>query len=190
MNALDPLRDLFSMEGGPSWVLALAAGLVLLFAGRKLYWFLSGVAGFVVGLVLARTLLGGEDGTLHLLAAIVLAAVAAMAAVFFQRVIIGVVGFLAGGFLLLRAAELQGWPAGWWIWAAAIVAGLIGAWLTRILFEVGLMAISALIGASFVVEAVGWDGERAGLALLATAAAGFVVQFVTSRGGRGARAKR
>ncbi|MDX1502263.1 MAG: DUF4203 domain-containing protein [Thermoanaerobaculia bacterium] len=160
------------------------AGGLLLVAGRRLYWLFVGVAGFVVGFLLAERLgLPGPDWA-GLLAALLLGALAAMLAVFFQKVAVGAVGFLGGAALALVVGDTLAWGLSGWIWLVALVCGVVGAVLTRALFELSLVLLSSLAGASLVVQGAGWTDPEATVALLLLAGAGILVQLVSGRGRR------
>ncbi len=162
-------------------LLTLAAGGVLLLAGRRLYWLLVGLVGFVIGFRLAAEFLHGPDW-LTLAGGLAAGLVASGLAVFFQRVAVGVAGFLIGGLVVLWIADQAGWGQPWWVWALALVAAIVGVQLTRSVFEMALIVLSSILGATLVLEA--WQGPIAqpSLWMLALVAAGILIQFVSSRG--------
>lgn len=157
------------------------AGVLLVVLGRHLYWLFVGVAGFAFGLLFGIRFIHVGPEWLALLLGLLLGAGAALLAVFFQKVAVGAVGFLGGGLLLLLLADALDWQLGGWVWLAALAAALVGALLTRALFEVALAVLSALLGASFIVRAAGWEDPQASLFLLAIAGAGVAVQLLTAR---------
>ncbi len=83
-----------------SRLLTAAAGAVLLVAGRRVYWLVVGLVGFVVGFTLAAEYLEGPDW-LILVAGLGTGLLASGLAVFFQKVAITVAGFLIGGLAVL-----------------------------------------------------------------------------------------
>ena len=95
------------------------------------------------------------------------------------------IGFLGGAAFALSAGEALAWQLGPWIWLAALLAGLVGALLTRALFEIGLIVLSSLAGASLVVQGTSLRDPEASAAQVVRAAAGGVVQLQSHRrGGR------
>lgn len=158
------------------------AGLLLLGFGRRLYWLFCGVVGFFAGLYLLQGVVPEGPQWVTLLASLLAGAFGALVAVFFQKVALGVAGFLAGGYTAFWLAHQQGWGEGLWIWVGIAVAGICGALVVRWVFEVGLVLLTSLLGASFVVDAGGWsESPRVGVIFLALTAAGAVFQLVAGR---------
>jgi len=163
-----------------SSVAGILVGLVLLGYGRRLYWaFVAGV-GFLTGLALGPRLLAGQPEWVILTVALVLAVVGAVLAVVAKKLIIAVIGFLAGGgigLLLLRQPGIRGdVPA----WAVYLVAGIVGLLLVRTLFEWALILLSSLAGAGLLVagveDRVALSPGLAFLLVIAVALIGIVVQ--------------
>jgi hypothetical protein len=84
---------------------------------------------------------------------------------FAQKMAIGVVGFLAGGWLALWLLRTLAGDPGNLQWLIFIVGGIVGIILLSMLFEWGLVLLSSLIGANLLVS---------GLARLFPALAGSV----------------
>lgn len=159
-----------------SRLLTAAAGVVLLVAGRRVYWLLVGLVGFVIGFSLAAEYLHGPDWV-TLAAGLGAGLLAAALAVFFQRIAIGVAGFLIGGLAVLWWANQMGWGEEWWVWALGFAAGFLGSFLTRIAFEMALVVLSSVLGATFVLEALQRPADQISPLMLALVAAGIVIQF-------------
>jgi hypothetical protein len=126
-------------------------GLALLTLGRRLYWLFVAGVGFVTGLALAPRLLPDASDLVIAVAALLLALVGALVALVAQRVLIAVVGFLAGGAigaLLVRAFASR--PDDLIIAIAYATAGVLGAIITVILFDWALIALSSLAGATLI----------------------------------------
>ena len=155
-------------------------GLVLLGYGRRLYWaFVAGV-GFLTGLALGPSLLPEQPEWLILTVALVLALAGAVLAVVAKKLVVALIGFLAGGgigLLLLRQHGITGDVP---VWVVYLIAGIVGLVLVRTLFEWALILLSSLAGAALIVAGV--EGRVAlspGLAFLlviAVALVGIVVQ--------------
>lgn len=160
--------------------LTAAAGVILLVAGRRVYWLLVGLVGFVVGFSLATEFLQGPDWLL-LAAGIGAGLLAAGLAVFFQKIAIGVAGFLIGGLAVLWWAGQMGWGDEWWVWILGLVAGILGSALTRTAFEVGLVVLSSILGATLVLEALQRPADQVSSLMLILVAAGIVIQFLSRR---------
>jgi small-conductance mechanosensitive channel len=154
-------------------LLALLAGLVLLVAGRRLFWLFVGLVGFITVYrwLEPRWLLALLAGLLGIVLAI-----------FLQRVAIAAAGFFAGGWF---AVQLFGFhmanPRGSDL-LIFVVAGVIAAILSLALFDLALVILSSLAGADLIVGAL---HPRPGVAkplLLVLAAVGIAVQMgITAR---------
>lgn len=158
----------------------LIAGAVLLVAGRRLYWLLVGLVGFVVGFALVAEYLEAS-WWLTVVGGLLAGSLAAALAVLFQKVVIAIAGFLAGGLVVLWWADQLGWGEPWWVWALAVVAGCLGAWLVRTAFEVGLIVVSSVLGATLVLAGLARPADELSPVFIALVAAGMLVQFVSTR---------
>jgi hypothetical protein len=169
------------LEGTFTPLAALAVGIVLLVAGRRLFWLAVGVAGFVLALVLALRWLDPEPLWLLLGLSFLAGAVGAILAVLLQRVAVAVAGFLVGGWAGLALWIQLGGAEGPAAFIAFLVAGILAAIVAGLLFEFALIVVSALIGAFLVAGAVGAHGPF-GLALvLVLAVAGGLIQGAFGR---------
>lgn len=132
--------------------LALLLGAVLLVAGRRLFWMLVGVAGFLVGMWLGLQILGPEPESVHWLLAVVAGLIGIALAKLFQKVAVGLAGFFLGGFAAMDLLQLNLASSGAWV--AFVVAGIFGAILAGWLFEVALVVFSSYLGAALVIDAL------------------------------------
>ena len=162
----------------PAAIAALVAGALLLGFGRRLFWLFVGVVGFVIAYRLAGAYLGSADaGWIIAIAAGVLGAAAA---ILVQKLAVTVAGFAAGAVGFVWLGEMLGWPPGLPTLIGAVVAGIIGVALVRWLFELGLVALSALVGAALVVEGLGLEEPR-GMVFVALAIVGALLQLAGRR---------
>jgi hypothetical protein len=166
-----------------STLLQVIAGGLLLAFGRRLYWFFVGVVGFFLGFFLAQNFLSTASESTTLLIGLGVGLVGALLVVFFKKVAIGVVGFVAGVLVVLWLAGEVGWETGVWVWLGAAVVGVIGALATRTLFEVALVVLSSLIGAVLVSEVVSWELLPPGVLFLILALTGVALQTLMTWGG-------
>jgi len=167
-----------------SRLLALIAGVVLLVAGRRVYWLLVGLLGFVVGFTLAAEYLQGPEWV-TLAAGLAVGLLASGLAVFFQKIAISVAGFLIGGLAVLWWAEQVNWGEPWWVWALGLAAGLVGSYLTRTVFEMALVVLSSVLGATFILEALQRPADQISPLFLTLILVGTIIQFA-SRKSKGA----
>jgi hypothetical protein len=176
----------FGLTGG----VGVLVGVALLLLGRRLYWLFVGLAGFAVGFLLSTRLFGAEPGWGALAVAVVVGLAAALLAVLFQKLAVTLAGFVAGGVLMLRGLGEMGHPTSGWWWLLVLAAAIVGAVITRWLFEAGLIVLSSLLGAALVLQSSGLSlaSSTEGWVFFALAAFGIVVQAVAARGRRASRA--
>lgn len=153
-------------------------GLIVLLFGRKLFWLVLGLAGFVAGLTLTLQFLGGEQaGWLALLIAVLAGLLGAALAIFLQQVAIAVGGFLLGGYALVWVLSLFQPGLEQWLWLLTfLIGGVIGASLLLIIFEVGLILLTSFVGAAMVVQALPLAGWVEVVLFVILLVIGFVVQ--------------
>jgi hypothetical protein len=104
-------------------------------------------------LELAPRLLPEQSETMIVIVALVLALVGALVAVVATKVVLGMIGFVAGGgiaVLLLGNLGIDRVIA----LAVYLIAGVIGAVLLLVLFDWTLIVLSSLAGASLIVMSV------------------------------------
>jgi hypothetical protein len=159
----------------------LVAGLVLLLVGRRLFWAFVAVLGFILGMELATRVLPGGSEVVVLVIAIAAGLVGAVLASWFYEVAIAVAGFVAGGRLgvALLALAAPGWTE--LAWLAFIAAGVASALLLLLLFDWALIVLSALLGASLIVESFALSPLATALLLIGLAIVGVAVQSQTLR---------
>ncbi len=163
-----------------SRLLTAVAGGVLLVAGRRVYWLLVGLVGFVLGFTFAAELLEGPEWV-TLVAGLAAGLLASALAVFFQKIALGVAGFVIGGLAVLWWAEQMGWSEVPWVWVVALVVGVLGSLLTRTVFEVALIILSSVLGATFILEALQRPVDEMSALYLVLVVAGVVIQALFGR---------
>jgi hypothetical protein len=128
-------------------------GAVMLVLGRRLFWLFVGVVGFAAGLQAAHLYFSPQPFWVLWAVGLVGGIIGALLAVFFQHVAIAVGGFVAGATLAVHLTAMLGQNAGALI---ALIGGFVGAVALYLLFDWALIVLSSLIGATFIVEALGW----------------------------------
>jgi hypothetical protein len=132
----------------------LVAGALLLLLGRRLFWLFVGLTGFAAGLVLAQRWLADQPEWYSLLIALGIGLLGALLALFLQRLAIGVAGFLAGAVIGSTLASTFAGDAATAMWVGIAIGGILGAVLLSVFFDIGLIGLSAFVGATMVVEAL------------------------------------
>ncbi len=127
------------------------AGVVVLLFGRPLYWALVAVLGFLIGYELVRDLAIAQSPLMRVLLAVGAGLIAAGLAVAFQWLAFGLVGFLAGSYLvqaaLVRYEITTANPAIW-----IIVGGVIGAVIAFLLVDWAVIVLSSVAGATMIAN--------------------------------------
>jgi hypothetical protein len=155
-------------------VVNLLAGAALLVVGRKLYWLFVAIAGFYVGIEIARALVLDQPQWVSWLIAAAAGIVGALVAMLFQRVAFALGGFYAGGYLLMVAAE-RFFPGAAGI-GAFLVGGVLGAVAAALLMDWAIIVLSCMVGAALVVSALGLGSVGGLLVYAGLMAAGIVFQ--------------
>ncbi len=140
-------------------LLEIAIGSILLLAGRRLFWLLAAAAGFMLGLFVTQSLLPDSSDTVRLIIPLATGALFAVLALVGLRFVINFVGFVAGGiglsWLFTAFSFTPAEPSTLLAAAIFIAGGFAGAFLLSRLFDLGLVALSALIGAGLALRGLG-----------------------------------
>ena len=167
-------------------VINLLLGSALILAGRKLFWLFVGAAGFLTGIQLATRFWQGPD-LLTLLVGLVIGGFFALLAIFLQALVIGIAGFLIGGYILSVLATMFGVEvAGAWSWITYLIGGLLGLIFVSFLFDWAITTLSSLAGAPLVVQSLFPQGAVVGLLFFIVFIVGVLIQGFTLRRDRAA----
>ncbi|HUV27002.1 MAG TPA: hypothetical protein VMW34_06515 [Anaerolineales bacterium] len=126
-------------------IIALAAGLLLLFFGKRLLWLAAALVAFLFGLQLFGNLLGPG---LSLVLAVILGIVFAWLAIKFIRLAAYFIAFLAGAISLPYLMGIFGVDMSWLF--LVLIGGAIGLILIAVAFDWGLILITTWAGASAI----------------------------------------
>ncbi len=171
--------------------LYLGLGAVLLLVGRRLFWLSLGLAGFVAGLVAMSHVELPPSSPIWTpwAVAAVFGLLGVLLAIFVQRVVVGAVGFVAGGLGALWLAATFAWPVetwgtswgvGGWGWLLVFcVGGGVMAALAGYLFEAALIVLSALAGSALIVTVTRLDAQVDLVLFPALALLGMLIQTGT-----------
>jgi len=153
-------------------------GFVLLIASTQLYWLFVGGVGFIIGSYL------GSNYNLYptewdLIRACALFSVLGIAiALPLKKVAVGLAGFIAGGFLALVLPEYLGMETGPWRWYLFGLIGSISALLVYFKFDLGMILVSSLTGATLMVQATKYGALHPTLVLFIFFFLGMATQTV------------
>jgi len=135
----------------------IAAGILMLLFGRRLFWLFVGLVGFIYGFNISMLMLPGQPLWVFLLAALCAGVLGTLLALFLQQVIIALAGLCAGGYLAYSLLMLASVESQQIVWAVSIVCGLVCAALFLRLFDWALILVSSLIGALLIARSVEAD---------------------------------
>jgi hypothetical protein len=127
-------------------------GLLLAFAGRRLFWLLVATAGFLVGYTLVGFLLPGVNDWIPLVTGLVLGLVFAFLAKGFTKFLLGLAGFILVGSLALTLAGQLGFTGNIPGLVVFLLGGLVGIGLVLFAFDLSLVLLSVLAGAALFVR--------------------------------------
>lgn len=159
----------------------LIMGIALLAFGRKLYWLLVGVIGFVVGYLLAAEFFSGAEEWLLILIGILAGLIGAGLAIFLQSIAIAIAGFLGGGYVTIQLLTLLGISDGTFSWIPFILGGILGLILVSFLFDWALIVLSSLIGAFMVTQVIDPNLDTSSFIFFVLLIIGIVIQALVKR---------
>ena len=165
----------YDLPGGG--LFARVLGIALLVAGRRILWLAVAVIGCLVAAGLAGRYLDLGSEAAELLVGVLAGVLGVFLAIFLQKVAVGLVGFLVGGY---AAVDLLGGDPGVLTAAEAmifLVAGVVCAVLALMLFEWALVVLSSLAGAAMILDGVGRDPAEQLLIYLLLVVLGIAVQM-------------
>lgn len=157
-------------------IINVLAGTAVLVFGRKLFWLFVGCIGFVAGIDIATRFFSGQPDWMVLMIAIAAGLVGALLAIFLQRLAIAVVGFSAGGYLVMYLVNIFGWDPGHLFWVPFIAGGLAGALLLYFLFDWTLIFFSSITGAHLITQSIHLGPLITGFLFMGLFILGFMVQ--------------
>jgi hypothetical protein len=129
-----------------SLILSIAAGLLLLFAGRRFFWLAAALVAFLFIFNIFENLFGG--GWLGLITAVVVGAIFAWLATKFVKIVGYIVGAMAGAVGLPIFLNLLGINFVWIL--MALIGAVVGFLLMLFLFDWGLILLTSWAGANAV----------------------------------------
>lgn len=167
-----------------NWVHIALGGVLILF-GRRLFWLLVAILGFLLGAEIGAELFAEESQKVVILVAIGAGIVGALLAVFLQRLAFGLAGLLAGAYLALLLAGEMGWNQ--YAPFIALAGGLIGSLVAVKATDWIVIVASSLAGAAAVAVALDLRPMPTGAVFAALAVFGIFLQGQQHRDRKGTR---
>jgi len=154
----------------------LAAGILLLILGRKLFWLFVAVVGFLVGITFAPQLLPTQPQSVILTVALIAGLLGALLAVLLQKFAVGLAGLAAGGYITYYLLQFTAVNAGQYQWLAILAGAIIGAVLAGSMFDWALILLTSASGAVLISQGINLDTSIAYIILIGLFVVGVIVQ--------------
>ncbi len=157
-------------------VFSMIAGVLLLFAGRRLFWVSVACVGFLVAYRYA--LVSGVSGPSWIAWVLPLGIglIGALVALVYQKVAVVLIGFMIGGLIVTDMAHCLGVQGGNFTWFFLLAGALTGAVAMLIVFDWALIVFSSLSGAFVIVPSIGMSSSGSTILFFGLAALGMGVQ--------------
>lgn len=149
-------------------------GAALLLFGRRLFWLFVAGVGFIVGSLLATTVLSGQSESTILAVALVVGLLGALLLIVLQHVVIGIAGALAGAYLLHTLSRTLGFEE--WNWMAFLVGAVLGGLLVLAFLSWALIFLSTLVGSAVIVQNLTFGPVLSVVLLLGLILVGITIQ--------------
>jgi len=154
----------------------LAAGVLLLFFGRKALWMFVAVVGFLAGMRFAPQVLPGQSQSVLLTVSIIAGLLGALLAVLLQKLAVGLAGMVAGGYIMYYLLQSNLVNAGQYQWMLILAGALIGALLAGSLFDWAMLFLTSACGAVLIVEGLNLDASYSFFMIIGLLLLGLIVQ--------------
>jgi hypothetical protein len=131
---------------------AIILGVLLILTGRRLFWLFIATAGFFFGALFAGMFFAGHQQWVILIVAMATGLIGALLAVFAQRVAFALAGFYAGAYITYLLTNLYGlYEMSVFL---SLAEGVTGAVLAVIFIDWAVIALSSLVGAVIIIDAL------------------------------------
>jgi len=159
-------------------------GLILLLAGRKLFWLFVACVGFASGYHYGQQIWAIQSPALVLLLSAGAGAVGAVIAILFQKAAIVIAGFAAGGYIVLVLFDQFTGLSAQMVWLPYIIGGIVGAIVLFFVFDWALIFLSTLTGATLISQVAAFNPWIEIALFLTLVVAGIVFQAKAITGER------
>ena len=153
-----------------------AAGVLLLFLGRKLFWLFVAVVGFLLGINYAPQILSNQPQSVILTISLITGLLGALLAALLQKLAVGLAGFAAGGYIVFYLLQFVAVNFGEYQWMAILAGAIIGALLAGSMFDWALVLITSATGATLISQGLNLGMPISAIALIGLFIFGLFVQ--------------
>lgn len=132
--------------------LYLAAGVLLLFFGRKAMWLFVALVGFLLAARFVPEMLPGQSQSVILTLSLIAGLLGALLAILLQKLAVGLAGLAAGAFITHTILGIASVAAGQNQWLLILAGALIGAVLAGSLFDWAMILVTSATGAVLIYQ--------------------------------------
>jgi hypothetical protein len=159
-------------------ILNLMTGILLLFAGRRLFWLSVACIGFIAAYHYAVTTGIPGPAWITWVMPLGIGLAGAVLALVYQKFAVVLVGFMIGGWIVTDLVSLLGIHGNSLAWLIFLAGGLAGAVAMLIVFDWALIVLSSLAGAFVIIPSMGLDRIGGDIAFAGLTVLGIIVQAV------------
>ncbi len=156
--------------------LYIAAGVLLLFFGKKAFWMFVAIVGFVVGMEFAPQILSGQTESVYLTVSIIVGLLGALLAVLLQKFAVGLAGLVAGGYITYTLMQMAVLDVGQYQWMVILAGALIGAVLAGTMFDWAMVLITSASGAVLIYQGLNFNYPYSFIFIAVLTILGIIVQ--------------
>lgn len=157
-------------------IIRVLIGLMMLTLGRQVFWLFVAGVGFAIGAFLAARFYPGQEEWVLILISLAAGLVGVMMAYAMQNFAVLVAGFVAGGYFSVVFLTDLGWKFQGFPWLVFLIGGGIAALFATALFQWALIFLSSLVGATLIVQSLGYPQQTSMLLFLFLLLLGIVAQ--------------
>jgi len=154
----------------------IAAGILLLFLGRKLFWLFVAVVGFLLGMNFAPQVLSNQPQSVILTISLIAGFLGALLTALLQKLAVGLAGFAAGGYIAYFLLQFVAANLGEYQWMAILAGAIIGALLAGSMFDWALVLITSASGAALISQGLNLGMPVSAIALIGLLILGLFAQ--------------
>ena len=154
----------------------IAAGVQLLFLGRKFFWLFVALVGFLLGRAYALEFLSGQPTSVILTISLIAGLLGVLLAALLQKIAVGLAGFAAGGYIAYYLLQFVAANLGEYQWMAILAGAIIGALLAGSMFDWALVLITSAAGAALISQGLNLGMPISAIALIGLFVFGMIAQ--------------
>jgi len=136
-------------------LIQIAAGILLLFLGRKMFWLFVAIVGFIMGMTYAPKLLPTQPQSVILVISLIAGLFGALLVSLLQKFAVALAGFVAGGYIVFYLTQTFAFTAGENQWLIILAGALLGAVLAGSMFDWALVLLTSASGATMISQGTG-----------------------------------